>query len=110
MLLLIGYWCWLLPLSFITSFVPLRWRLLKAFYSPESTEAIGCSGITLHDMFPFCTCLEPARKRLNQNLTLDDIGGIAPEYICNVTVPQWRQMESRCVCDREMSDVFARLT
>lgn len=83
---------------------------MRAFYSPESTEAIGCSGITLHDMLPFYKSLEPVRERLNQNLSLDDLDGIAPEYICNVTVHEWRLKESRCVCSREMSDVIARIT
>ncbi|XP_068720032.1 uncharacterized protein [Montipora capricornis] len=71
-----------------------RWRLQRAFYSPESTRTAGCSGITWNDMFPFCTCFEPTSESLNRGLTLDDLVGIAPEYICNVTVHEWRLKDS----------------
>ena len=71
-----------------------RWRLQKAFYSPESTGATGCSGITCQDVFPSCTCWEPSSESLNRPLTLDDLIGLPPEYICNVTVHEWRMKPS----------------
>ena len=67
-----------------------RWRLQKAFYSPESIGATGCSGVTCQDVFPVCTCFEPNVENLNRPLTLDDLLGMEPEYICNVTVNDWR--------------------
>ncbi|KAL9973451.1 hypothetical protein ACROYT_G019915 [Oculina patagonica] len=67
-----------------------RWRLQKAFYSPESTGVTGCSGITCQDLFPSCTCCKPAEESINRPLTLDDLVGLSPEYICNITVHEWR--------------------
>ena len=66
-----------------------RWRLQRAFYSPETTSSTFCSGFTCQDFIPLFTCFSLA-ERLNRPLTLDDLAGISPEYICNTTVHEWR--------------------
>ncbi|XP_078381571.1 uncharacterized protein LOC144664342 isoform X2 [Oculina patagonica] len=72
-----------------------RWRLQKAFYSPESTGVTGCSEVMCQDVLPSCACWEPVAERLNRPLTLDDLVGLSPEYICNVTVNKWRTKPSK---------------
>ncbi|XP_022790889.1 uncharacterized protein LOC111330315 [Stylophora pistillata] len=72
-----------------------RWRLQRAFYSPETTSATLCSGFTCQDFIPLFTCCSGIdAERLNQSLTLDDLAGISPEYICNTTVHEWRVTSS----------------
>ena len=42
----------------ILSFLFLRWRLQKAFFSPENTGCLGCAGISVNDIIPFCSCAD----------------------------------------------------
>lgn len=36
----------------------LRWRLQKAFFSPKNTGCLGCAGISVNDIIPFCSCAD----------------------------------------------------
>ena len=63
-----------------------RWRLQKAFYTPESVGIFGCSGIGCHDLiigFPWSSS--------STALSLADLENVSPFYISNTTVNSWRR-------------------
>ncbi|XP_022798353.1 uncharacterized protein LOC111336511 [Stylophora pistillata] len=70
-----------------------RWRLQKAFFSPQSTGCLGCSGISFHDIIPFCSCADtPEWERLDKGfVTMGDLADMKPEYICNTVVNNWQK-------------------
>ncbi|KAJ7392056.1 hypothetical protein OS493_015002 [Desmophyllum pertusum] len=70
-----------------------RWRLQKAFFSPESTGCLGCAGISVNDIIPFCSCADATEwERLDKGfVTLGDLVGMKPEYLCNTVVNNWQK-------------------
>ena len=65
-----------------------RWRLQKAFYTPQSVGETGCSGIGWHDLIlTYPRFISKERKILN----LADFENISPYYICNTTVNNWKR-------------------
>ena len=70
----------------------LRWRTQKAFYTRESVGWSGCSGIECTDFYPSSKCCQSYDgEPLNRALTLGDLEGMKPEWICNVLVDGWQR-------------------
>ena len=68
-----------------------RWRLQKAFYTRESVGRSGCYGIECHAFLPSSKCCQSYDgERLIRALTLGDLEGMKPEWICNVLVDSWQ--------------------
>lgn len=70
-------------------YVHLRWRLQKAFYTPESVGMTGCSGISCHDLIIGCPRFGSSSP--NKPLTMADFENIPPFYISNTTANSWRR-------------------
>ena len=71
------------------SYLHLRWRLQKAFYTPESVGVTGCSGIGCHDLivgYPRIRSTSPIT-----HLSMADLEDIPPFYISNTTINSWRR-------------------
>ncbi|CAH3128788.1 unnamed protein product [Porites lobata] len=70
-----------------------RWRLQKAFFFTESTRCLGCAGISVNDCIPFCSCAEVSEwEELEKGyVTLGDLAGMNPVYLCNTVVNNWRR-------------------
>ena len=74
----------------------LRWRLQRAFYTPESVGTWGCRGIRFQDIF-LTMCKGTSHKEHEQlgndesgSLNLGDLGpGMKPQYISNMVVNEW---------------------
>ena len=74
----------------------LRWRLQRAFYTPQSVGKWGCQGVGLEDLFlASCKCASQTEyKHLGHDesgpLTLGDLGpNMKPQYMSNVVVNEW---------------------
>lgn len=76
-----------------------RWRIQRAFYTPESVGFCGCSGISWRDFFLRCPNCSPQLQRINrtQALTLEDLDDVKPIYISGITINKWR----RAACPKE---------
>ena len=69
-----------------------RWRLQKAFFTPQSVGSHGCRGISCKDFFPIFSCCPFCRTEHNPNihpLKMSDLHDLSPEYISNVVVDYW---------------------
>ena len=74
----------------------LRWRLQRAFYTPQSVGKWGCHGVGVEDLFlASCKCASQTEyKHLGHDesgpLTLGDLGpNMKPQYMSNVVVNEW---------------------
>ena len=68
-----------------------RWRLQKAFYSEEGAGTLGCGGITTADCFMTIPDYNKLSLDPDGPLTLADLAGMKPEYICNTVVNSWQR-------------------
>ena len=70
------------------NFSRLRWRLQKAFYTPQSVGATGCTGIGCHDLILGYPWFISTKTKI---LSLADFENVSPFYICNTTVNDWKR-------------------
>ncbi|XP_074621395.1 uncharacterized protein LOC141879929 isoform X2 [Acropora palmata] len=73
-----------------------KWRLQRAFYTPQSVGKWGCQGVGVEDSFlASCKCASQTEyKHLAHDesgpLTLGDLGpNMKPQYMSNVVVNEW---------------------
>ena len=73
-----------------------RWRIQRAFYTPESVGYSGCAGISWRDLFLRCPNCSPQIQRVNEThaLTLEDLDDVKPIYISGITINKWRRTSS----------------
>ncbi|XP_044176901.1 uncharacterized protein LOC114967550 isoform X2 [Acropora millepora] len=79
-----------------------RWRLQKAFFTPQSVGSHGCRGISCKDFFPVLSCFPCCRTTHDPEtyplmhdpdtypLKMSDLQDVSPQYVSNVAVDYWR--------------------
>ena len=70
-----------------------RWRLQKAFFTPQSVGSHGCRGISCKEFFPVLSCFPCCRIEHDPNtypLKMSDLENVKPEYVSNVAVDYWQ--------------------
>ena len=70
-----------------------RWRLQKAFFTPQSAGSHGCRGISCKDFFPILSCFACCRNKRDPDtypLKMSDLRDVKPQYVSNVAVDYWR--------------------
>ena len=70
-----------------------RWRLQKAFFTPQSVGSHGCRGISCKDFFPIFSCFSCCRTKHDPDthpLKMSDLRDVKPQYVSNVAVDYWR--------------------
>ena len=76
----------------IISLMFFRWRLQKAFFTPQSVGSQGCRGISCKDFFPIFSCFPCCRTEHDPKthpLKMSDLKDITPEYISNAAMDYW---------------------
>ena len=73
-----------------------RWRLQKAFFTPQSVGSHGCRGISCKEFFPVlssfpCCCIKHDLDTYPLKIT--DLKTVIPEYVNNVAIDSWPRHE-----------------
>ena len=68
-----------------------RWCLQKAFYTNAGAGTCGCGGITTADCFLDLPDYQKQSLDPERPLSLADLEGIMPQYICNAVVNKWQR-------------------